>query len=87
MVYSKNVLQSSVPDKKTLQQGALQNLVMEIGRDWQSEAERNHRQRPLGGHLNGLPANAGRLHNGRLQSGQRGQGFAPTRKFYQSRRK
>ncbi len=82
MVYSKNVLQSSVPEKRALQKSVLQKVVMEIGRDRQNNVGRMDIRRALDAQMNIDPAKSGRLDNQR-----RRQEFVQPRKFYRSRQK
>ena len=82
MVYSINVLQSSVPEESALQKSVLQKVVMEIGRDRQNNVGRIGTQRSLDAPMKIDPAKSGRLDNQR-----RRQAFVQPRKFYRSRRK
>lgn len=72
VVKSMNVRQNTV----------LQNVVNEIGQDRQLDAELIRKQRLLGIQMNRVPAKSDRMNTGKQH-----QNFAPTRKFYRSRRK
>lgn len=81
MVYSKNVLQSSAPQKSAY----TIDVVMEIGRDRKLEAEGIRKQRSLGDQVSSDPVNSAQMNTGRMNNGKRRQEFVAPLKFYRSR--